>query len=205
MSQSEDRTYVRHFSGIIIGLVLVTVVIVFLARSMQNEPDANANPSQRALAEHRISPVSRVRVGDEGAAALAEAQAASAAGTDAGVGDADAAVPVESKATNAGVGEEGAAVLAVAQTAADPDSTDVATSDVDGEQAYSGLCQACHEAGVAGAPITGSEQMAQRLSEKGLDTLVDNAINGINVMPPRGGNPALTDEQIRAAVVFMLP
>ncbi len=63
----------------------------------------------------------------------------------------------------------------------------------------------CHEGGVAGAPITGSDQMAQRLSEKGIDTLVANAINGINVMPPRGGNPGLTDEQIRAAVEFMLP
>jgi cytochrome c5 len=47
--------------------------------------------------------------------------------------------------------------------------------------------------------------MAQRLSEKGIDTLVTNVINGLNVMPPRGGNPGLTDEQIRAAVDFMLP
>ena len=62
----------------------------------------------------------------------------------------------------------------------------------------------CHDAGVAGAPIRGSEQMAERVSEKGLDTVVANAINGINVMPPKGGNPALSDEQIRAAVEFML-
>jgi cytochrome c5 len=34
---------------------------------------------------------------------------------------------------------------------------------------------------------------------------VSNAINGLNAMPPRGGNPTLTDEQIRAAVEFMLP
>jgi cytochrome c5 len=64
---------------------------------------------------------------------------------------------------------------------------------------------ACHAAGVAGAPIPGSDQMAQRLSEKGIDTLVTNVINGLNVMPPRGGNPALTDEQILAAIEFMLP
>ena len=61
------------------------------------------------------------------------------------------------------------------------------------------------EAGVAGAPIAESEQMTARLDEKGLDTLVSNALNGLNAMPPRGGNPALTDEQIRAAVEFMLP
>jgi len=32
---------------------------------------------------------------------------------------------------------------------------------------------------------------------------VNNALNGLNAMPARGGNPALTDEQIRAAVEFM--
>ena len=46
--------------------------------------------------------------------------------------------------------------------------------------------------------------MAARLEEKGMDTLVQNAINGLNVMPPRGGNPSLTDEQIRAAVEHMV-
>ena len=46
--------------------------------------------------------------------------------------------------------------------------------------------------------------MAARLAEKGLEMLIQNAINGLNVMPPRGGNPSLTDEQIRAAVEFMV-
>ena len=161
MSQSEDHNFIRQFSGIIIGLVLLTIILIFVARSLQFESDVDANPSQKALAEERISPVSGVRTGDEGVAALAEAQAA-----------------------------------APAQNAA---------AEVDGEQVYNGLCMTCHAAGVAGAPITGSDQMAQRLSEKGIDTLVTNAINGLNVMPPRGGNPGLTDEQIRAAVDFMLP
>ena len=162
MNQSEDRNFSRRFGGIIIGLVLLTVVLIFLARSLQLEPDVDANPSQKIDAEQRISPVSSVRTGDEGAAALDEAQA----------------------------------VAAPAQTA---------VVEVDGEQVYNGLCKTCHDAGVADAPITGSEQMAQRLSEKGIDTLVSNAINGINVMPPKGGNPGLTDEQVQAAVEFMLP
>jgi cytochrome c5 len=164
MSQSEDHNFIRQFSGIIIGLVLLTIILIFVARSLQFESDVDANPSQKALAEERISPVSGVRTGDEGVAALAEAQAAAAP--------------------------------APAQSAA---------AEVNGEEVYNGLCMTCHAAGVADAPITGSDQMAQRLSEKGIDTLVTNAINGLNVMPPRGGNPGLTDEQIRAAVDFMLP
>jgi len=162
MSQTEDHTLIRRFIIIVVCLVLLTVVLIFLARSLQLEPDADANPSKRASAEQRIKPVGSVRVGTQGAAALAEAQAATAA----------------------------------AQSAA---------AEMDGEQVYNGMCVTCHDAGVADAPISGSDQMAQRLIEKGMDTLVANAINGINVMPPRGGNPGLTDEQVRAAVEFMLP
>jgi cytochrome c5 len=102
------------------------------------------------------------------------------------------------------VGEEGAAALAEAQPAPAEAATESSAEEIDGSQVYNSLCMTCHDAGVAGAPIKGSEQLAQRASEKGLDTLVTNAINGINVMPPKGGNLSLTDEQIRAAVEFML-
>jgi cytochrome c5 len=73
---------------------------------------------------------------------------------------------------------------------------------IDGEEIYNGGCAACHDAGVAGAPVPGGT-MNER-TEKGLDALVANAIDGINVMPPKGGNPSLTDEQVRAAVEFMM-
>lgn len=152
----------RKFGGIIIGLMLITVIIIILARSLQEEPSGEMNPSHQALAEQRISPVSAVRVGEEGAAALAEAQTAAAPAAES---------PPEA---------------------------------IDGGQVYNGLCMSCHDAGVAGAPVKGSEDMAQRVSEKGMETVVANAINGINVMPPKGGNPALSDEQVRAAVEFML-
>jgi len=163
MNQSDDRTFMRKFGGIILGLMLITVVIYILANSLQDEPGGNANPSHKALAEKNISPVSGVRVGEEGAAALAAAQPA--------------------------------------QAEAAPES---GAEAIDGGQVYNSLCMTCHDAGVAGAPITGSEELAQRASEKGVDTLVTNAINGINVMPPKGGNLSLTDEQVKAAVEFML-
>jgi len=46
--------------------------------------------------------------------------------------------------------------------------------------------------------------MRERETAKGLDGLVATAISGLNAMPARGGNPSLTDEQIQAAVEFML-
>ena len=168
MSQSQDTAFIRQFSGILIGLLLLTIVLIFVARSLQTETEVDANPSQKIIAEQRVKPVSAIHTGDESAEELAEAQAATS----------------PAPASEA-VAEEGAGI--------------------DGEAVYNGLCGTCHQAGVAGAPVSGSDQMAERLSEKGLDTLVSNAINGLNVMPPRGGNPGLTDEQIRAAVEFMLP
>jgi cytochrome c5 len=135
MDQSDDRTFLRRSGGIIIGLMMITVIIIFVARSYQNEPGADANPSQQILAEERISPVSGVRVGDEGTAALAEAQASSA----------PAAAAAESSA-----------------------------EAVDGGQVYNSLCMTCHDAGVAGAPVNGSEQMAQTSGRSGSENFPEN-------------------------------
>jgi cytochrome c5 len=73
-----------------------------------------------------------------------------------------------------------------------------------GEQVYNGLCAACHGAGVAGAPRVGDAAAWGPLAAKGLDALTASAISGKGAMPPRGGNPAFTDAQIRSAVAVML-
>jgi cytochrome c5 len=39
---------------------------------------------------------------------------------------------------------------------------------------------------------------------QGQQTLYDHAINGIRMMPPKGGNPALPDAQVKAAVDYMI-
>ena len=90
---------------------------------------------------------------------------------------------------------------AVAQPPAGSAGTELAPAD--GEKIYQSVCMACHAAGVAGAPVAGSDAMAERLAAKGADGLFQSAINGLNVMPPRGGRPDLTDEDIRAAIEFM--
>jgi cytochrome c5 len=65
-------------------------------------------------------------------------------------------------------------------------------------------CSACHATGVTGAPITGTAaDWAPRIA-KGMDVLYANAINGINAMPARGGNAALSDDNIKAIVDYMI-
>jgi cytochrome c oxidase subunit 2 len=74
----------------------------------------------------------------------------------------------------------------------------------DGKSTYDQLCQACHAAGLTGAPKTGDRAAWAPRIARGKAVLVQNAIRGIRMMPPRGGNPALSDEQVRAAVEYIV-
>lgn len=75
-----------------------------------------------------------------------------------------------------------------------------------GEQVVAQVCSACHQAGMLGAPKIGdAADWGKRFkTQGGLDGLVGHAIKGINQMPPRGGNPALSDDEIHDAVKYML-
>ena len=74
---------------------------------------------------------------------------------------------------------------------------------LDGEMIYGSVCAACHTAAVLGAPQPGSAEMALR-AENGMDAMMQNALNGLNAMPARGGRPDLSDEQVKAVIEFML-
>lgn len=72
--------------------------------------------------------------------------------------------------------------------------------DLDGAAIYARVCTACHDTGAAGAPKKGDvEAWAPRL-EQGTETLYSHAINGFNGMPAKGGNPSLSEDEVKAAV-----
>jgi cytochrome c5 len=74
----------------------------------------------------------------------------------------------------------------------------------DGKAVYDKVCFACHVQGLAGAPkLDDKAGWAPRIKQ-GTDTLVQSVIKGKGAMPPKAGNPALTDAEIRAAVDFMV-
>lgn len=82
-----------------------------------------------------------------------------------------------------------------------------ASGNMSGQQVFEQVCKTCHEAGIAGAPKIGDKSLwAPRIAE-GESTLVQHAINGYQgksgVMPPKGGNPSLTDDEVHRAVVYM--
>jgi cytochrome c5 len=78
----------------------------------------------------------------------------------------------------------------------------------DGQQVYQAGCIACHGAGVAGAPKLGDKGQWAKSIAKGVDTLYASAVNGVQgsagVMPAKGGNPALSDAEVKAAVDYMV-
>ena len=73
-----------------------------------------------------------------------------------------------------------------------------------GEEVYMGTCIACHSAGLNGAPILGNKKMWGPRLTKGTPTLIESATNGFGLMPAKGGKTELTDEQISAAVNYMV-
>lgn len=74
-----------------------------------------------------------------------------------------------------------------------------------GSDIYATNCIACHSSGVAGAPILGDvAAWADRLAQKGLETVYANAINGIGAMPARGTCMDCSDDEVIAAIDHIL-
>ncbi|MBI3575953.1 MAG: cytochrome c5 family protein [Gammaproteobacteria bacterium] len=78
----------------------------------------------------------------------------------------------------------------------------------DGKATYDSACTACHTAGVAGAPKLGDKADWGARIAQGNATLYDHAIKGYQgkkgFMPAKGGNAALKDDAVKAAVDFMV-
>ena len=77
-----------------------------------------------------------------------------------------------------------------------------------GKKTFGATCSMCHAAGVGGAPKPGDKaDWAPRIAQ-GMDMLYKHAMDGFTgakgMMPPRGGNPKLTDDEMKAAVNFMV-
>jgi cytochrome c5 len=100
-------------------------------------------------------------------------------------------------------GKDGAAAIEQAAATSAPAQAVAFDGSLDGEMIYNSVCAACHATGVAEAPKPGSAAMSQR-AEKGLDALMQSALNGLNAMPARGGRVDLSDEQVKAVVEFMI-
>jgi cytochrome c5 len=72
------------------------------------------------------------------------------------------------------------------------------------QEIYVQVCADCHDGGALGSPVMGDKGAWASRVAQGMDTLVSHAINGFNKMPARGGDPDLTDEDVRKTVQYMV-
>lgn len=180
MSQEQDREFFRNYS-IVIGIIAVAMVIFYVIANSIGSRDDEYTAARAEQTAENTAPVARVNVTGETSAA-AEPAATDAAAAEPAVAAADAGAPA---------GEAAAA------------------GDDAGKATYSGLCVSCHGSGLPGVPQVGDKAAWEPRIAQGMDVLYTHAIGGFvgasgMPMPAKGGNPALTDDQVKAAVDYML-
>ncbi len=126
----------------------------------------------------------------------ADASAAAPAQTQPAATAMAAAAPASAPATPEPTAEPAAEPAA----AAEQGSIDLAK----GEQIYNQACFACHNMGVAGAPKFGDKAAWAPAMATGMNAMIANTISGKGVMPARGGVASASDDDIAAAVHYMV-
>lgn len=127
------------------------------------------------------------------------AEAAPETATEAAAEEPAAAEPADSAPVSAAFDVAAvAAELGVAAVAFDEEKAR------SGAAIYDQACSVCHAIGVAGSPKPGDVMAWKPRLEKGLDTLIAHANQGINGMPAKGGRMDLSDDAVAAAVHYMV-
>jgi cytochrome c5 len=110
------------------------------------------------------------------------------------------AVPTAKEASATPAVEETKSVTPTADAAA-------AVDLVAGEKTYKSICFSCHDLGVSNAPKPGDKAAWAARIAKGMDALYNTALKGDSKMPgmpAKGGNPTLSDSDVKNAVSYMV-
>ncbi len=106
--------------------------------------------------------------------------------------------------------KEAAAPEAAAPAAVAPAATEAPADPklAAGKTVYDASCAGCHEAGMMGAPKPGDKAAWSARIPQGLEVITKKSIDGFQgkagMMPAKGGNASLTNEQVSSAVAFMV-
>lgn len=116
-----------------------------------------------------------------------------------------AAAPASGAAPAADAGSAAAAAAAMASLKTAAPAAASAGSNLDaGKKLYDTVCMACHAAGVMNAPKFGDKAAWAPRIATGIDTLHNAALKGLNAMPPKGGAANASDDDVKAAVDYMV-
>jgi cytochrome c5 len=131
---------------------------------------------------------------EEGAKKEADAAPAAPAG----------AAPSAAPAAAAPAAAAPAAAAPAPAPAAAPAPQQAAAVNPAGEKLYKSVCFACHATGVANAPKFGDKAAWEPYIKTGMDAMVKVAMQGKPPMPPKGGAANASEDDIRAAVQYMV-
>lgn len=75
-----------------------------------------------------------------------------------------------------------------------------------GESIYKTSCSSCHATGAANAPRVGDRAAWKPRIDKGIDTLLQSAINGVpgTAMMKRGACAKCTDDELKSTIEYMI-
>jgi cytochrome c5 len=227
-----DDVFIRQFLIILACMVIYAIGAAFLGRGIAADAVAKQAAGEAATIE-RIKPAGQPNVAaaakessmastavaatkDAASGTMAKAKDMTAKAVDATKSAADSAMKSASgamasakaaasdmadKATEAA---KSAADQVAAATGSAATAVAAATTGKDGEEVYKGVCFACHSTGVANAPKVGDAAAWTERAKRGMDSLMETSIKGKGAMPARGGNPSISDADLRNAIQWML-
>ena len=73
-----------------------------------------------------------------------------------------------------------------------------------GEKTYAATCVACHGSGVLNAPKLGDKAGWAPRIKQGKPALYKHGLEGFKMMPAKGGNAGLKDNEVEAAIDYMI-
>ena len=111
--------------------------------------------------------------------------------------------PAAASGADASAAAAAAAAMASLKTAA-PAAASAGVNLEAGKQLYNTVCMACHASGVMNAPKFGDKAAWAPRIATGIDTLHNAALKGLNAMPPKGGATNASDDDVKAAVDYMV-
>ena len=173
-----DTHPVKLAIGVVIGAAALIVGIILLAQFAVGSYGARSLKDDPAMSPEavakRLAPAASVNI-DPNAPAAAPAPAAPAV-----------------------------AAPTVAAVTIPPAAAKTVSAGGAGKATYDSVCNVCHGAGVAGAPKFGDKTAWAPRIKSGLDALYASALKGKGAMPAKGGNTALSEADVKAAVDYMV-
>ncbi len=170
-------------------LAVVVVAIVLIQNMLAHRQSASVVPQDAATTkaiEDRIRPLGEVSI---------------AAPTHAAAPVVVTAAPSE---TPAAATTTPAAPAVTAVAAAEPARAQTVVVSKVGEKTFNAICTGCHSTGALGAPKLGDKAAWAPRIAQGMEVLYNSALKGKNSMPAKGGNPSLSDADVKATVDYIV-